>query len=355
MIIKSSSSSLVLSSSSPRTAALPPPRTAPRLLAVPPPRYGLPCAGCERESCVTCRDALYCSFVQTRDEQSAMSDYTTGSSSATISSGSSSTNSSPMSPSMTRRRRISKQSLSLQLQQANTNTPTLFYYERARPSQLQQQQTSLSQQQRFTDKLVTLSHFASLLCVLDCTILPVLLFVLPLVGVLIPSASTSTWMVAVNEQWLHALGHQLAIWFVLPVGTLSTLLGWYSTTTTTTTRPQQVVVQQAQGASRMTSNDSSNTTTITLVLGLLGLSLIAITNAGCSLAHFVEDYGRLGHVLHNVLHILSGHDAGSFGQWMHRLVNIVGCACLMTANKRTKDYKKQQATALCYQQNCTFC
>ena len=53
------------------------------------------------------------------------------------------------------------------------------------------------------ERLLKASNFASMLCVLDCTILPVITIVLPLFGIVAASPA--------HMEWLHELGHQLAL------------------------------------------------------------------------------------------------------------------------------------------------
>jgi branched-subunit amino acid transport protein AzlD len=71
----------------------------------------------------------------------------------------------------------------------------------------QKQQRSSS----FKDTLLKLSNFASLLCVLDCTILPIISIALPFFEF---------------HDALHELGHTLALTFVLPVGLLATVTNY---------------------------------------------------------------------------------------------------------------------------------
>lgn len=70
----------------------------------------------------------------------------------------------------------------------------------------------------FSQGLLKASNFASGLCVLDCTILPVVTVILPLFGIVAGSPA--------QMEWLHQLGHSLALWFVLPVGGLATSLNY---------------------------------------------------------------------------------------------------------------------------------
>ena len=62
----------------------------------------------------------------------------------------------------------------------------------------------------------SISNFASLLCVLDCTLLPIITLLFPLLNMAIPLES------------LHQLGHSIAIYFVLPVGALTAFLNFGS-------------------------------------------------------------------------------------------------------------------------------
>lgn len=95
-------------------------------------------------------------------------------------------------------------------------------------------------------------------------------------------------------EWLHELGHQLALWFVLPVGGLATTL-----------------------------NYSNHRKAWIAALGYAGLTAVVAANIGCHAVHFFP--GALGHALHDLLHTLH-HGI------LHRVTNIAGCAMLLTSN-----------------------
>jgi hypothetical protein len=57
-------------------------------------------------------------------------------------------------------------------------------------------------------RLLQLSNLASILCVVDCTVLPLLTILLSVLGLAEQPHH--------HMDWLHALGHQVAIYFVLP-------------------------------------------------------------------------------------------------------------------------------------------
>jgi hypothetical protein len=141
-------------------------------------------------------------------------------------------------------------------------------------------------------KLRKISNFASFLCVLDCTLLPIITVALPLLGILNLGAA--------QLEWLHHLGHSLAIFFVLPVGGMTTVVNYLS-----------------HRKRWITS------------LASLGLVLVGLANS-----HF-QHLPFFGHVefLHTIQH-------GS----LHRVVNILGCAFLLGSNVLSS---KQPECACC--------
>ena len=144
---------------------------------------------------------------------------------------------------------------------------------------------------KWLEKMRKISNFASFLCVLDCTILPVITVALPLLGVLqLPAAQL---------QMLHQLGHSLALYFVLPVGSLTTLVNY---------------------ASHKKSWISS--------LAIAGLCLVGLANSHLHLHNAPQWVSTM---LHMIQH----------GPW-HRVTNISGCALLLGSN-----YLSQQ-------QGCAF-
>lgn len=130
------------------------------------------------------------------------------------------------------------------------------------------------------EKLAKISNIASMLCVIDCTVLPVVTVLLPLIGL---GASPA------QAKWLHELGHSVAIFFVLPVGGLAA-----------------------------TMNYLSSKNAFLSSIAVLGLSMIYAANG-----HGGPILSRLPHNIAHSLHC---------GTLLHRSVNIVGCACLLTSN-----------------------
>eukprot|EP00980_Cylindrotheca_fusiformis_P008149 scaffold1727_cov133-Cylindrotheca_fusiformis.AAC.52 len=131
-------------------------------------------------------------------------------------------------------------------------------------------------------KLRQVSNVASILCVLDCTILPIVTVVLPLLGILDLGAD--------KLAFLHQLGHSIALFFVMPVGSLTSILNYLSHKKTWIT-----------------------------ALAVLGLTMIGLAN---SHIHHLPAFLSFGEaILHNIQHGM-----------LHRVVNILGCSFLLGSN-----------------------
>jgi MerC mercury resistance protein len=133
------------------------------------------------------------------------------------------------------------------------------------------------------DRVRQVSNFASFLCVLDCTILPIITVALPLLGVLNLGPA--------QMEGLHELGHSLALYFVLPVGGLTTVLNFLSH-------------RKSWIASMAT----------------MGLVLVGLANSHIHLPGSSPLW--ISQALHMIQHS---------GAW-HRIVNISGCALLLGSN-----------------------
>lgn len=158
---------------------------------------------------------------------------------------------------------------------------------------------SIKSKTSWKDKLLQFSNFASMLCVLDCTILPIVTVLFPLMGVLV-SAS--------HLEWLHQAGHAVALGFVLPVGGMATVTNYLY---------------------------NHRTKWITAI-GWLGLLLVGSANAGCSLVPHGTG-GAMGHFLHEMLHTLH-HGV------QHRVANLAGCALLLFSNYLSRQKAAEKAT-----------
>mmetsp|Transcript_5962 Transcript_5962/g.8682 ORF Transcript_5962/g.8682 Transcript_5962/m.8682 type:complete len:224 (+) Transcript_5962:49-720(+) len=136
--------------------------------------------------------------------------------------------------------------------------------------------------------MIRLSNCASILCVIDCTVFPILTLVLSALGIVDGNDHDSHLL-----DWLHELGHAVALYFVLPVGSTTAIFGYFS--------HQKIIIT---------------------VAAFLGLCLIALSNMG---------------------HPNSGKDTGEWflfhlfheGQ-THQLSNIIGCCLLLWSNQQSR-------------------
>mmetsp|Transcript_412 Transcript_412/g.705 ORF Transcript_412/g.705 Transcript_412/m.705 type:complete len:338 (-) Transcript_412:113-1126(-) len=129
------------------------------------------------------------------------------------------------------------------------------------------------------ERLMKISNIASVLCVIDCTALPIITLILPLLGLGASAAQT---------EWLHELGHSVAMYFVLPVGGMAGTLNYLSHRKIWTSAP-----------------------------AALGLSMIYLANGHGGILSLLPH--ELAHSLH-------------CGSVLHRIVNIAGCALLLRSN-----------------------
>jgi len=128
-----------------------------------------------------------------------------------------------------------------------------------------------------------ISNAASVLCVLDCTILPIITILLPLLGF---ATSPS------QAEIMHELGHSIALFFVIPVGGLTATMNYLS------------------HANKTVAHNF-------LSLGaVIGLSMIYVANGGHDAPFIVNLPHEFSHTLH-------------CNEVVHRIVNVVGCVMLL--------------------------
>jgi len=135
------------------------------------------------------------------------------------------------------------------------------------------------------------SNFASFLCVLDCTLLPLVTVALPLLGVMNLGAS--------QLEAIDKLGHSLALYFVLPVGSTTTVINYLS-------HKKKYIS----------------------ALAFLGLVMVGLANSHIHVHH----WPALGPVsldwIGSALHKIQGCGTSPW----HRIVNVSGCAFLLGSN-----------------------
>lgn len=142
-------------------------------------------------------------------------------------------------------------------------------------------------------KVRQMSNFASFLCVLDCTLLPLVTVALPLLGILNLGAG--------QLQAIDKLGHSLALFFVLPVGSLTTVINYIS-------HKKKTIAGMA----------------------VLGLTMVGLANSHIHVHHWPTlgsiSLDWMGRVLHKI------QACGASASPWHRIVNVSGCALLLGSN-----------------------
>jgi hypothetical protein len=141
------------------------------------------------------------------------------------------------------------------------------------------------------DKLRQISNVASILCVIDCTVLPIVTIVFPLLGIFDLGPE--------KLAFLHQLGHSIALFFVLPVGSLTSILNFMS-----------------HKKARITS------------LAVVGLTMIGLANSHIHHLH-LPGFLLFGGTVEAILHTIQ-HGA------LHGTVNIMGCSLLLGSNYLSK-------------------
>jgi len=145
------------------------------------------------------------------------------------------------------------------------------------------------------DKLLKASNFASMLCVLDCTILPFVTVVLPMLGVVAGSPA--------QMDYLHELGHKVALFFVMPVGGTATVMNYFYS------HKQKRIA----------------------AMGALGLLMVLVANLGTSCGAAACAHGHSHEVVASVSFLGRLMNFAQTGI-THRITNISGCALLLGSN-----------------------
>ncbi|KAL7428899.1 hypothetical protein ACHAXM_001475 [Skeletonema potamos] len=188
------------------------------------------------------------------------------------------------------------------------------------------------------ERLLDVSNFASLLCVLDCTLLPIVSFAIPAlswgVGFIIGSGGASAAIppaLSAFLAYLPVLSHGIALYFVIPAGLLTTVVNYIF-------GHREVKFSMA---------------------ALFGVALIYAANSSAgvgipSIDAWLQNTGIVTGGVHN--HAGHVHDAcgavvGAATNmlahtcpegWAHRMTNTVGCAFLLGSNYSSRKYMEEK-------------
>jgi MerC mercury resistance protein len=206
------------------------------------------------------------------------------------------------------------------------NDPVVVLYQRGRPPRTRNnQQLQLVELEKSpstsTERLLQLSNVASMLCVVDCTVLPLATIGLSVASSMAGAATAfgaesplASWIGGVSPL-LHEWGHLAALYFVVPVGVLAS-----------------------------TVNYSVHRSRRIAAVSIVGLLLVILANAGCGhgFVHALEALlpHSWGHAAHRALHAAHHHAV------LHRVVNLMGCAFLLFGNHLSRQH------SACASANC---
>lgn len=176
------------------------------------------------------------------------------------------------------------------------NNPSRFISRRSALLPLQSSTPAVtSRKTNLRQNLSNVAGIASLLCVVDCTVLPIVTILFPLLG--LGSASQAAF-------W-HEIGHRVALFFVLPVGGFAAVSNILS-------RPKKETTKY----------------NISAALAFLGLTFVYAANGG----PHVPLLSLLPPTVISELHC---------GTMIHRATNIAGCALMLGSNyvcRKMSDY-----------------
>jgi hypothetical protein len=235
---------------------------------------------------------------------------------------------------------------SLPSDDSDTTLPPLFFQSTIPPTDsldvsISKDSDNNNNNGSWKERLLDVSNFASLLCVLDCTLLPLVSIAIPAiswgVGFILGSGgslSTATTMppaLLAFLAYLPALSHGIALYFVIPVGLLTTIINYFF-------GHKEVKFSMA---------------------ALFGVALIYVANssAGVGIPSFdamlhsagivaggVHDHA--GHV-HNACGAMVGAATNMMAHtcpegWAHRMTNTLGCAFLLGSNYSSRKYMEEK-------------
>ncbi|KAL7466339.1 hypothetical protein ACHAXS_006655 [Conticribra weissflogii] len=183
------------------------------------------------------------------------------------------------------------------------------------------------------DRLMDVSNIASFLCVLDCTLLPLVSVAIPALSWMVGSitslvgaslgttTTTNSVLLALSSVMaaIPAIGHAIALYFVIPVGILTT------------------VVNYVFGHKELRFS----------LPALLGIMLIYTANSNgigiSSVDSWLASVGIIAqthaHHAHGVCSSVLGHSC-TLG-WTHRLTNTLGCAFLLGSNYLSRKFMEE--------------
>ena len=195
------------------------------------------------------------------------------------------------------------------------------------------------------EKLVDVSNLASLLCVLDCTLLPLVSIAIPtlswgvgfITGNAAYVASNNSIMAGLSSflAYIPALSHGIALYFVIPVGVLTTIVNYFF------------------GHKEVKFS----------LLSLVGVALIYVANSSSGvgipnidawlqasgIVAMAGHHAHHGHHVHDACGAMVGAATGMMAHTCpeglaHRMTNTLGCAFLLGSNYASRKYMEEKSS-----------
>ena len=204
--------------------------------------------------------------------------------------------------------------------------------------------TIKTEETSWKDRLIDVSNLASLLCVLDCTLLPFVSIAIPAlswgVGIITGSAaitSSNPIMTSLSSfmTYLPAISHGIALYFVIPVALLTTIFNYFFGH-----KEIRFSLMSMVGVALIYAANGSGVGVSSIDTWLNSMGIVASAHTGHG-AHVHDMCGA-------VVGAATGMMAHTCPEGLaHRMTNTLGCAFLLGSNYASKKYMENKSESGC--------
>jgi len=205
--------------------------------------------------------------------------------------------------------------------------------------------TIKTEETSWKDRLIDVSNLASLLCVLDCTLLPFVSIAIPAlswgVGIITGSgaaiANNNPIMASLSSfmAYLPAISHGIALYFVIPVGVLTNIVNYFFGH-----KEIRFSLMSMVGVALIYAANGSGVGIPSIDTWLNSMGIVASAHTGHG-AHVHDMCGA-------VVGAATGMMAHTCPEGLaHRMTNTLGCAFLLGSNYASKNYMENKSESGC--------
>ena len=204
--------------------------------------------------------------------------------------------------------------------------------------------TAKTEATSWKDRLIGVSNLASLLCVLDCTLLPFVSIAIPTlswgVGIITGSAAITSSNPIVTSlssfmAYLPAISHGIALYFVIPVGLLTSIVNYFFGH-----KEIRFSLLSIVGVALIYAANGSGVGIQSVDTWLHSMGIVASAHTGHG-AHVHDMCGA-------VVGAATGMMAHTCPEGLaHRMTNTLGCAFLLGSNYASKKYMENKSESGC--------